>query len=133
MFSVISLDKVVNYKSPNDPDKSNPTTFRLGVLDPLLKCHIEDITTNIKGEGEIQLDLAFRNYLTVQFGLRDIVGLLNEQGNQVEIKKSTVYIRGRGYDIISDDTLKLLPKELFRELSEQINSLSELSDKEKKI
>lgn len=133
MFSIICKDRVMQYQSPNDPNKDNPTVFKLGVLDVILKCHIEDSTTSIKGTGELQLDLAYRSYLTVKLALKGIDGLIDDKGNPVAVETEKVAIRGRIVDVIKDDILNALPKELFPELAEVINNNSNLIEAEKKI
>jgi hypothetical protein len=141
MFTAINLKQTKPYQSPNDPDKENPTTFHLGVLDTFVKGYIEDNTSVIgnrfvSGEEEkvsVNINLAARNMLVVRFGLKGIDNLKDpETGTPVAFETEKMSIVGEEYQILAKKVLKIIPYQLIGELAGEILKLNSLSEEEAK-
>lgn len=139
MFTAINIYQTYPYRSPRDPDKSNPTVFTLGVLDPFIEGYIRDRSrdieydpTNPQTEGKIKICFALYNFLVVKFGVRAIDPFLSYEGQPFKIDLEEVNIHGRTYKALPDSVIFMLGSELISELAEKVQDINHLSEQEKK-
>ena len=140
MLTGINIYEAKPYISKYDPDKNNPTTFHIGSMDPFLRSYIEDATTSFKFSSKNPNDLAEanilaskRNILAVKFGVRDIENLEDPQTKKsVKFEAISTSINGKNFPAVSDEIIKMLPKDLIDELAEVILSANRLTEEEAK-
>jgi len=140
MLTGINIYEAKPYVSKYDTDKNNPTTFQIGALDPFLRSYIDDQTTSLKFSSKNPNELAEanilvskRNLLAVKFGIRDIQNLGDPQTNKpVKFDTVSTSINGKNFPAVSDEIIKMLPKDLIDELAEVILSANKLTEEEVK-
>lgn len=139
-FTGINIYETRPYISKLDPDKNNPTIFHIGVLDPILRAHIEDQAAvfekssnnpNDPARATINQNMVYIN--TVKFGLKGMDNFIDPQTKKpVELDTISVSINGKNYTAVSETIIKLLGKKLINELAGVILSENELSEEEAK-
>ncbi len=140
MLTGINIYEAKPYVSKYDPDKNNPTTFHIGSMDPFLRSYIEDATTSLKFSSKNPNDMAEanilvskRNILAVKFGVRDIENFEDPQTKKpVKFDSISTSINGKNFPAVSDEIIKMLPKDLIDELAEVILSANRLTEGEAK-
>lgn len=128
MFTGIDRNEIKIYKSPNDPDQSNPTVFTLGLLDPNVRNTIEDCTSsfdidpkNPNDKPKVNFSLGKRNHLIVKYGLKGIEGFIHPKTKeQIKFETKSGHFGGKLIDGVSDEILDMLPSNLKTELAEVI-------------
>lgn len=123
----LTLGETKDFVSEYDPDKKNPTVFRIGVVDLNVMAQIEDELTTFRfspqdptGPADSTLKINQRNIEAVRFGLKGIKNFNNAQGNEIPYKTKKVSRFGKTYEIVSDETLHHIPKKIIDELAAQI-------------
>lgn len=140
MITGVNSYETKPYISKYDQDKSNPTTFQIGVIDSFIKAHIEDQTAQFKfsaGGPNAPVDtLVFankRNILAVKFGLRGLDNFMDPQTNKaIKFDTISVAVGGKNYPAVTDEILRLFTKELIEELAEIILNANRISEGETK-
>lgn len=128
MFTGIDRNETKVYKSPNDPDQSNPTIFTLGILDPAVRNAIEDCTSsfdidpkNPNDKPKVNFSLGKRNHLIVKYGLKGMEGLIHPKTKQpVKFETTNGHFGGKLVEGVSEEILDMLPSNLKTELAEVI-------------
>jgi len=140
MLTGINIYEAKPYVSKYDPDKANPTTFHIGSLDPFLRSYVEDQTTSLKissknpnDQAEANILISKKNLLAVKFGIRDIENFGDPQTKKpVKFESISTSINGKNYPAVSDEIIKMFPKELIDELAEVVLSANKLTEEEAK-
>jgi hypothetical protein len=133
MFKAINVNEVFLYRSPNDPDKNNPTVFQLGVLDSFLNGHIEDITMVLEDNMSSRIDYNRRARLKVKFGLKSLENLIDPVTNApIKIEFEDSYIGQEKYSGVADKVLNVIDLDLMFELANAIDKHNKLSETEAK-
>ncbi|MDD5450199.1 MAG: hypothetical protein PHO42_06380 [Candidatus Omnitrophica bacterium] len=140
MITGININETKPYVSKIDPDKNNPTIFQIGVLDPFIRSHIDDQSTNFELSSKNPDDLARanvglskRNVLAVKFGLRGLENFADPQTKKaVSFDTVSVSINKANYNAVTDVILKMFSKTLIDELAKVILDENELSAAETK-
>ena len=104
----ININETRDYILKSDPDKDNPTVFKIGVLDPLLKAKILDEASafevssqNPEDEAKVSYKLNKRNYDLVRFGVKGIENLIDPQTQKpVKVNFDTVNIGHKPYCLL---------------------------------
>lgn len=128
MFTGIDRNETKRYKSPNDPDPSNPTIFILGLLDPTIRNYIEDITSSLdvdpknpNDKARMSFSLGRRNHLIVKYGLKGFEGFLHPKTKEhVKFETANGHFAGKLVEGVSEDVLNMIPSNLKTELAEVI-------------
>ena len=128
MFTGIDRNETKSYKSPNDPDLSNPTIFTLGLLDPNVRNAIEDCTSsfdidpkNPNDKPKVNFSLGKRNHLIVKYGLKGIEGFIHPKTKeQVKFEIKSGHFGGKLIEGVIDEVLDMLPSNVKAELAEVI-------------
>ena len=141
MITGININESKKYISKLDPDKTNPTTFQVGVLDVFIRSDIDDQTTtfeissskNPNDKAQANINAAKRNIVIVRFGLRGFDNFMDPQTNKpAPFDTVSVSINKVNYTAVSDRILKMMPKQLIDELAEVIINENQLSGDEAK-
>ena len=140
MLTGINIYESKPYVSKYDPDKSNPTTFHIGALDPFLRSYIEDQTTSLKISSKNPNDMAEANILVskrgilaVKFGMRGLDNFADPQTQKpVKFETISTSINGKNFPAVSDEIIRMMPKDLIDELAEVILSANKLTEEESK-
>lgn len=131
-FHGLSRSDTVEYVSPNDPDKANPTRFKLRFLDPFIIGEIsdtmakfrvsEDEMGNINETRSIEMQPAIskRNIQLVRFGLAEVANLLDDSDEPIELKLMSKKHNGRQYEVVPDSFIEKLSAPLLAELATEI-------------
>lgn len=128
------------YISPKDPDKENPTKFKLGLLDPFVRSYIEEQTTRMElgsGGPDAPAGVGFsqikNDILTVRLGLVGIENYLHpETGKPVEFRSTSRNIGRKMYTMVSEQVVSLMPTDLLHELAEEIRRDNRMTEEESK-
>ncbi len=134
MISPIPIGQIKDFTLPND--KKDPTIWKIGVLDSIVKTLLMSRTLDIKIENSqtksyptaatLELDIDI-----LRFGLKGWQNFkLN--GKDVEIKKEKENLGKEDYDVLSRDSIKFIPRGIITTLANEIYISSEVSDDEEK-
>lgn len=139
MIIAINSNESREYTSIHDADE-NKTIFILGVLDNFVRAKIEDMTTRYSipnnseanAQADIQINYNQRNLKLVQYGLKGWKNFKDDKGNDIEFNTTSVNEFGKSYNIISDKSLRRLPKNIILELAGQILEDNFITEESKK-
>ncbi|MEQ9716278.1 MAG: hypothetical protein ABGF52_12200 [Candidatus Asgardarchaeum sp.] len=140
MLTGINIHEMRDYVSKLDPDKENPTIFKIGCLDPIIKAEINDDATSFEVSSSNSSDMAKtslnfnkRNIMAVKFGLKGLENFMDPQTKK-PVKFDTISVPkgGKNYNVVSDNIIALLGSKLIKELAEVILSENQLSEEERK-
>ena len=128
MFTGIDRNETKRYKSPNDPDPSNPTIFILGLLDLTVRNYIEDITSSLdvdtknpNDKAKMNFSLGKRNHLIIKYGLKGFEGFLHSKTQEpVKFETTSGHFGGKVIEGVSEEILSMFPSNLKTELAEVI-------------
>ena len=140
MLTGIDINATRKYVSKLDPDKDNPTTFHIGVLDHVLRAEIDDdsssyemSSTNPNDKAKVRLNWNKRQITAIKYGLKGLENFLDPQTKKpIELKFETIRYAGKMRDAVPDRIIAMFPSELRQELSEVILDESKLSGDERK-
>lgn len=131
MIDPIAVGQIKEYILKKD--KVNPTIWLIGPLDSITKSKI------VAGFGKIEMidgkpmyvqgsiDVTQNNFTIVRYGLKGFKNWLLD-GKEVEFKTSKEKVFDREIDIVSDDTLKMIPLFAINELASVIWGENEVSE-----
>ena len=140
MITGINVYETRDYVSKLDPDKKNPTIFKIGCLDPMVKADIEDEATsfeisspNASDTAKANLNFNKRNILAVKYGLQGLENFIDPAKKKpVPFKTISMSKFGKNYNVVSDSIIALLGSELINELGNVILGESVLTDEDRK-
>lgn len=140
MLTGISIFESKPYVSKFDHDKTNPTTFHIGALDPFTRAYIDDQSTTFKissknpnDMADANISAAKRNILAVKFGLRGLDNFADPQTlKPVKFDTISFSVNGKNVNAVSDEIIKLFPTQLIDELANEILIANKLSEEETK-
>ena len=140
MITGINIYETRAYKSKLDPDKTNPTIFHIGMLDPFLRAYIEDEVTSLEVSSKNPNDTAKaniyaskRNLLAARFGLKGIDNFLDPRTKKpVKFDAVSVTVNGKNYNAVTEEILAMLGKALIDELAEAVLKETSISEEERK-
>lgn len=137
----INIHETKDYISKYDPDKSNPTVWKIGILDSLLKSKLKDIVTTYEvdpakpdeGKAKTTLNINQSRVEIVRFGLKGLENFLDPKtGKPVSFDTVSKSSYGRNYNVVTDEVLKIIPEEILYELADEISKTSGLTKQEEK-
>lgn len=140
MIIGLSLDESLEYVSQFDPDKDkpdgNPTKFKLNTLDSRVMGHLRDRSTrlsvnpNAGPNDNVDTEVAMNevNFEMVQFGLGGINPFVDQKGNEIPFKTVKRNLRGKSYEIVSDDVISRLPMKVIAELAGKLRELNNMGE-----
>ena len=126
-FRGIDTARTLDYVSPKDPDKENPTRFKLRSPSKRVINYLRDraIANEGAAEGNIELESPFGlMYEYVRFGLVGLVNFLDEKDQTVEFTTERVSVPGVGkMEVVAASVIDLFPEELLHEVAVQVMTL----------
>jgi len=136
----ISLGSTVEYTLKKDRDSDNPTIFIIGVLDSLSRTKIEDLSMVYRYNPdapkdsimESKLNVAEQDFEYVRFGLKGFKNFKDSKGADTPFSTTKKNIGDKEYIVVSDDTLKYIPRYVLRELAGIIARENVESEQERK-
>jgi hypothetical protein len=136
----INIFETKRFISKLEKDKENPTVFHLGLLDPILRAEFEDeslifekSSSNPNDPAKATIARSGFNIKVVRFGLKGMDNFLDPRTNKpVPFETVSVSIKGKNYNIASEQIVKMLGKKLTEELAEEILSENIFSEEEEK-
>lgn len=140
MITGININETRPYISKLDPDKSNPTTFQIGVLDPFLRAFIDDQATAFKvssknpnDDADANVAMNKRNILAVKFGLKGLENFIDPQTKKVvSFDTISTSINKSNYPAVTDQIIRMFRKELIDELAAVILNDNKITGEEAK-
>jgi hypothetical protein len=140
MLTAININETKPYVSKLDPDKTNPTTFHIGVLDGFSRSYIDDQSTSFEFSSKNPNDLVNtsinsgkRRLLAVKFGLRGIDNLMDPQTKKpVLFDTISMSVNKSNYNVVTDSVLKLIPSPIIDEIAAVILEENKFSEEERK-
>lgn len=139
-FKGIGSHETWDYVSPLDPDKNNPTIFKIGVLDQRVKGWIMDQNSIVERDAEnpkekvkVQVRIHSGCLDIVKFGLKGFENFIDfKTGNKIEFETETRHLAGKDYEVVSDKVMEMLPYNLIVELADVILGGNKIGEKEEK-
>lgn len=136
----ISLGATEEYILKDDRNSKDPTKFIIGVLDSLVRSQLEDMSLTYRYNPEApkeslmesKFNIAEQAIEFVRFGLKGFKNFKDKKGIDVPFSTSKKKIGNSEYIIVSDDTLKRIPKYVIRELADRISEENVESEQERK-
>lgn len=121
-------------------DKKDPTIFFLCILDSIVKTRLTDLGMVYRYNpeapkdsiAESRMNIAESELEFVRFGLKGFKNLKTASGKEVIFKTEKRTLANTEYEVVSDDTLKYIPKFAITELAQVIANKNELSGTEAK-
>ena len=140
MITGINIYDTVDYVSKFDPEKTNPTVFKIGFFDVKIKNWISDKTSdfefsskNPEDKAKVVFRVKERNLELVRFGLKGMVNFLDPHTKEpVKFSEVAVSMFNKSYNVVSDSILNMLPPKVIDELADVILGETELSEEEVK-
>ena len=140
MITGLDVTETRKYVSKYDPDKANPTTFHIGLLDPMLRAEIDDESSsyemssqNPDDKAKVKLNWNKRQLTAIKFGLKGIDNFIDPQTKKaIELKFETIHYAGKMRDVVPDRIVAMFPSELRQELAEVIMDESRMQETERK-
>lgn len=114
-------------------DKENPTIWLIGPLDSITKSKIISSFGKLEIQNEkpvyvqANVDLTQNNFTIVKYGLRGFKNFILD-GQEVEFKTQKEKVFDHELDVVSDDTLKMIPLFAISELASQIWGENQVSE-----
>lgn len=140
MFKAIDPLAITFYKSPSDPDISNPTVFHIGRLDPALRDYIDGKCMSMEQSGsdkksstrKVKINTLQHATMLVQFGLRGIDNFQDADGKPVAVALGQTSINGKSYPTFPEEVIASFGVSLVEELAGVIYSEQHISEEEAK-
>ena len=131
MIDPISVGQIKEYVLKND--KTNPTIWLIGPLDSITKSKIIasfgriEIVDNKPVYVQGNIDFTQNNFVIVKYGLKGFKNFLLE-GKEAEFKTNKEKVFDREIEVVSEDTLKIIPLFAINELASVIWGENQVSE-----
>jgi len=135
MINPIALGETVEFVLPED--KNNPTIWLIGAIDSILKTKLEGSFMDIQiVDGKInslvpKIPILEQNIKIVQFGLKGFKNFVLN-GEDVLCKMEKLKFSGLETEIMSEETIKYIPRNIIIELANEIWKDNQVSKEEEK-
>ena len=142
-YRALKINSVIDCIDPQDPDKDNPTIWKLGILDSMIKAELDDEVTvfesnqskgdqdNTRARTELKINQAKLQY--VRFGLKGFENYLDPETDKPVVFDTTSVARGgKNYNVVSDKIMRAIPSDLLARLADKIKKLNEMTEQERK-
>lgn len=131
MIDPISVGQTKEYVLKSD--KTNPTIWLIGPLDSIMKSKIIasfgriEIVDNKPVYVQGNIDFTQNNFIIVKYGLKGFKNFLLD-GKEVELKINKEKVFDREIEVVSEDTLKMIPLFAINELASTIWGENQVSE-----
>ena len=123
-----------------DDDPSNPTKWRLGVIDSLAMSEIQDLITVFEPDQSGRPDAPTKTKLclnlvrteAVRHGLKGWENFVDFSGTQVPFKTERRHIGGKTVDVVCEDILRTIPYSVINEIGDRILAKNRFSEADAK-
>ena len=135
MINPIALGETVEFILPQD--KEDSTIWLLGAIDSILKTKLESSFMDISFvDGKVsslvpKIPLLEQNTKIVQFGLKGFRNFILN-GKEVPCKIEKLKFAGLELEIMSEETIKYIPRNVIVELANEIWKENQVSEEEEK-
>ena len=138
MIRPINVGETIEYVLKSD--KKDPTIWIIGILDSLVKTRLADLGTIYRynpeapkdSVAETRMNIAEQDFEFVKFGLKGFKNFKDTKGSEIVLKTEKKTIGNTEYDIVSEDTLKVIPRAAITELAKKIAEENLFSEDEEK-
>ncbi len=138
-ITAVDVGKTRDYIAKNDPDRENPTVWKLGILDARIKSYLEDAATSFEfgaggaeGQAKTTLNLNAQAVEIVRFGLKGFSNFVDVDGKEVKFDTIARAVGGKSYNVVAESVLSLIPYNTIKELAKDIQKDNEFSEQEEK-
>jgi len=137
----INAAETVEYISKYETDKENPTVWILGLIDQQTRDRIDDMSTSYEvdpkagEEGKAKAVFHFNRARTelVRAGLKGFRGFIDPKtGQEIEFKTMPTHKFGGVRQILHDEILNRIPRDVLKELADKIDALNKMTGQEEK-
>jgi len=138
MIRPINVGETIEYVLKDD--KENPTTWILSVLDSLVKTRLNDLGMVYRYNpdapkdsiAETRMNIAEQDLEFVRFGLKGFKDFKCKNGSEVPFKTIKKILGNTEYEVVSDETMKYIPRSALTELANKIAEENLLTGAEEK-
>lgn len=141
MLTGINLAETRDYISRNDPDKQNPTVFKIGVLDAFARSYLQDKAASFdidtknpdSAPAVANVKDASNKIMTVRLGVKAIENFLDPQTQKpLQFNLVTLHIGGKNYQALPERVISMMTDDLIRELADVVNNANVLDEEAEK-
>ncbi len=128
--------KVVESQFDDNRGSENAVKFTVGPISTRLMAIIKDQATKViddgSGGGALQMNPNLAAYNLVRVGLKGWTGFNDKDGKPVSPKFEKSVMGGKTVDVLSEESMDMLPLEVVRELGDAISDFNILTEQEVK-
>lgn len=140
MIKPINVGETFEYVLKMEKNDSDPTVFILSILDSIIKTKLKDLGMVYRynpdapkdSVAEAKMNIAEQELEFVRFGLKGIKNFMDKNGNEIKFKMINRRIGNTDYEIVSDETLKVIPRFAINEIANELMQKNEISEEEEK-
>ncbi len=135
----ISLSETETFILPID-DPTNPTKWKIGVIDSLIMAEIQDLITIFEpGAGgdrnapaKTKLCMNLVQVEAARYGLKGWENYVDNTGMQIPFRTEKKYVGGKTVDAVADDLLRTIPFDIVSALGKRILDKNKFLEEEAK-
>ncbi len=128
--------KIVESQFDDKRGTEEAVKFKIAPVSSRLMAIIKDQSTKViddgSGGGALQMNPNLAAYNLVRVGLKSWENFKNSKGELVSPKFEKSTMGGKTIDVLSEDSMDLIPLEVIREIGDAINDFNILSEQEAK-
>ena len=135
----IDIYAIKDEVSEHDPDKKNPTTYKLGVLDNRILAELEDGMTSFEigsgGSGDSAKTTLAINRRAIEFfrfGVKGIENFQDSKGKPVKFETISVAKFGTNYNVVAPHIVQMHELFVIKEMAAKIRKYNRLTEEEEK-
>ena len=133
-IKALTLDEVEDYVCKLDTGDEK-TIWSIGVIDAVMLAQIEDDLLQFKvkqdsEDTETKLNLNKRNLEVVKHGLKGVTGFKDDTGEDIKLKMTSAVRAGQNVKLVHEQSLRLIPTAILKELAEKILEANNLTEDE---
>lgn len=138
-MKAINAVETKEHVSKYETDKDNPTVWILGTINQQMRDKIDDTATSYEidpagpQDGKARAVFHFNRIKTdlVRIGLKGFRNFIDPQTDtEIEFKTVATPRFGTSVNIVAEDVLNKIPREVISELADLIDKLNKLSEEE---
>jgi len=138
MIRPINVGETIEYVLKSD--KKDPTIWIIGILDSLVKTRLADLGTIYRynpeapkdSVAETRMNIAEQDFEFVKFGLKGFKNFKDAKGSEIAFKTEKKTLGNTEYDVVSDETIKYIPRIAITEIAKKIAEENIISEDEEK-
>ncbi len=139
MIRGISISETEQVVLPID-DPTNPTKWKIGVIDSLIMAEIQDLITIFEpdsqgdrsGPAKTKLCINLVRVEAARYGLKGWENFVDSMGSQIPFRTEKRYIGGKSVDALADELLRTIPFDIVSALGERILNKNKFLEEEAK-